>query len=171
MRATELTPLTPDSKIIGSVQLYVPRHGKINEVGGMLLKPTGTTWTSTAIKQGDGYTSDWVEWLKNNMPQWLNDTGVLYRVRPGARILSMNTDKDAFRIAQHYGVSPPKNPREWISWSGDFPWNEIKQAFDAVHHVPASRMSNILMNSWDAESTAWFNTGPLEKIGQVRVVS
>lgn len=171
MRAVELTPLRPDTTLIGSVQLYVPRNKTINEVSSLLLKPASAVWTSTAEKQGDGYTSDWVAWLKTEMPQWLNDKGVLYRVKPGARILSMNTDRDAFGIAQHYGVPPPASPRAWLTWVGNFPWDALKNDFDAVHHVPSSRMSNILMNSWDAESTAWFNTRPLEKLGEVQVIS
>jgi len=170
MRAIELSAPKNDTKLIGSIQLYVPRPKNVNEI----LKPTSgfmysIIWTSTAQQQNNGYTSDWVEWCKHEMPQWLSNKGILYKVKPSARILSMNTDKDAFRIAQHYGVQSPKNSMDWITWSSKFPWDEVENDFDGIHHIPASRMSNILMSSWDVESTAWFNTNNLENLGQVNV--
>lgn len=170
MKPQEFTLLNIGPKLAGSLQLYVPRPKKVNEI----LKPTSgfmytVIWTSTAEKINDSYTSEWVEWCKNEMPQWLSDTGILYKVQPSAKVLSMNTDKDAFKIAQYYGIQPPKNPMDWITWSRKFPWDEIENDFDAIHHIPTSRMSNILMNSWDVESTAWFNTKHLQNLGEVKI--
>lgn len=174
MRAWELAESLPmaGSKLTGSLQLYVARSAQVTEI----LKPRSGSnykimWTSTAEPQGDGYTSDWAQWVSSEMPQWSSDRGTLYQVTGGARILSMNTDKDAFAVAEHYGVAAPKNPMAWLTWSQKFPWDKIAQDFDAVHHVPASRMSNILMNSWDVESTAWFNARHLKKLGEVKVIT
>lgn len=169
MRSKEFS-LPNSSKLIGSLQLYVSRPKNLNEI----LKPTSgfmysVTWTSTAEKQGDGYTSAWVEWCKSEMPEWLSDKGIIYKVVSGARILTMNTDKDAFRIATHYGVNPPKDLSASFAWAKQFPWDDIEDDYDGIHHVPSNRMSNILMSSWDVESTAWFNTNHLENLGEVKV--
>lgn len=169
MRANEFS-LPSSSKIIGSLQLYVPRPKNVNEI----LKPISgfmysVTWTSTAKKQGNGYTSAWVEWCKTEMPHWLTDKGILYKVSSSARILSMNTDKDAFMIAKHYGVEPPKTSNENFTWAQEFPWDDIQDDYDGIHHVPVNRGSNVLMSSWDVESTAWLDTNHLQNLGEVKV--
>lgn len=172
MKPQDFASSQTGNKIIGSLQLYVPRPKNINEI----FKPTSgfmysVIWTSTAQKLPNGsYTSEWVEWCKHEMPDWLSSEGSLYKVKPGARILSMNTDKDAFNIGKYYGVKPPKDMVNTIMWAQKFPWDEIENDFDAVHHVPSgSRVHNILMSSWDVESTAWFNTNYLQNMGQVKV--
>jgi len=167
MKPQDFTLPNMGNKLAGSLQLYVPRPRQVQEI----LKPTtNVTWTSTAEKLPDGsYTSEWVEWCKSEMPQWLAKGGALFKVKSGAKILSMNTDKDAFKIAQYYGVQPPKNPMDWITWSQKFPWSQVAKDFDAIHHIPASRMSNILMISWDVESTAWFNNNYLDYVEQARI--
>lgn len=172
MRISDISLANVGAKLAGSLQLYVPRPKKVNEI----LKPTSgfmysVIWTSTARVENDGYTSDWAEWCSSEMPQWLSDTGTLYKVKPGARVLSMNTDKDAYRIGQHYGVAPPKNMIDSFKWAQTFPWDDIENDFDAVHHVPShNRMVNLLMSAWDVESTVWFNTNHLENLGEVKVV-
>ena len=156
-------------QLVGSLQLYVPRPSKVNEI----LKPTSgfmysVSWTSTAQKKGSGYTSAWIKWCKDNMNDWLTSKGILYQVTSGARILSMNTDKDAFRIAKHYGLNPPTDKFNTFSWTQKFPWDDIENDFDGVHHKPSgSRMANMLMSSWDVESTAWFNKNHLKNLGEV----
>lgn len=172
MKPQDFTLPNIGSKLAGTLQLYVPRPKKVNEI----LKPTSgfmysVIWTSTAKKLPDGsYTSEWVEWCKNEMPQWLTKGGTLYTVKPGVRILSMNTDKDAYKIAKHYGVKPPKDMIASFTWARQFPWDDIEDDFDGVNHIPTgSRLANMLMSSWDVESTAWFNTKYLEKVSEVRI--
>jgi hypothetical protein len=151
------------NKLAGTLQLYVPRLKKVSEI----LKPTSgfmysVVWTSTAIKTENGYTSEWVEWCKNEMPHWLSDTGILYKVQPSAKVLSMNTDKDAFKIGKYYGLEPPKDMIAIFDWVKKFPWDDIENDYDGIHHNPTgSRLANMLMSSWDVESTAWFNTNVL----------
>lgn len=171
MRAKEISLPEMTSNLAGSLQLYVPNPREVNEV----LKPTSgftysISWTSTAKKQGNRYTSAWVEWCKSEMPQWLSPKGIIYRVKPGARVLKMNTDADAYKIAQHYGIESPKDRMTAFTWSERFPWDDIEMDFDAVHHTPAgNRLANMLMSSWDVESTAWFNTRHLENLGEVEI--
>jgi hypothetical protein len=170
VRAKEFIQVVAESQT-ESLQLYVPRPKNINEI----LKPTSgfmysVTWTSTVKKENDGYTSDWVEWCKDVMPQWLTDKGILYKVQPGARILNMNTDADAFAIAKKYGLQRPKNYSDIPTWVQHFPWDDIEDDYDGIHHVPTgSRLANMLMSSWDVESTAWFNKNHLVNLGEVRI--
>ena len=171
MKSKDFTLSNIGSALAGSLQLYVPRPKNINEI----FKPTSgfmysVLWTSTAKKVGDSYTSEWIEWCKHEMPQWLSKTGILYKVMPGARVLSMNTDKDAYKIAKNYGINPPKDLFSKFMWAENFPWDDIENDFDAVNHNPSgSRSENILMSSWDVESTAWFNTKYLHNLGKVKI--
>lgn len=171
MKSKEFSLPNIGNKITGTLQLYVPRPKNVNEI----LKPVSrftysVIWTSTAVKTGSAYSSAWVEWCKSEMPQWLTDKGILYKVKPGARILSMNTDKDAYKIAKHYGIDPPKDELDSLLWARKFPWDDIEDDYDAIHHEPSgNRFANILMSSWDVESTAWFNTRHLQEVGEVKV--
>ena len=62
-------------------------------------KPNADLWTSTAEKRDDNtYTSEWAEWVKYNQESWYNAQGYLYRVKPGALILSLDNDYDAETI-------------------------------------------------------------------------
>lgn len=137
-------------------------------------KPQADLWTSTAQKEGDGWTSEWAEWISTEQPDWMSDRGYLYRVRPGALILSLNHDRDAkdiFHAFQQLGRvgEPPesyRNDRELIMRS-KFPWDQIARHFDAVTHSAWSREG--FMYGWDVESTAWFDTSFLELVGEVSV--
>lgn len=143
-------------------QLYVPHPNKLQEH----IKPPAMIWTSTAEKLPDGYTSAWVEWCADEMPHWLSGQGTLFDVKPGAKILTLNTDKDAITIAKKYGVLI-KHPLDLF---GHMPWDKISQDYDAVHHVPShDRLANMFMSTWDVESTAWFNKTHLTNPRKVEV--
>jgi hypothetical protein len=88
------------------------------------------------------------------MPGWVGDQGLLFDVAPGAKILTINSDRDAVRIANQYGV----NTKDAISLFMNMPWDKIAQDYDAIHHVPSNRISSVFMSTWDVESTAWLNT-------------
>lgn len=160
--------LLESSRISNSLQLYVPRPKQTNE----MFKPESdahTIWTSTANKVGNKYTSEWVEWCKYEMPHWLSNKGILYRVSPDAKVLNMDTDDAAFEVAKSYGIEPPKDRMDFM-WMRRFPWNEISVDYDAVHHIPTmSRMRNVFMSMWDVESTVWFNNRKINKVAEVEV--
>ena len=153
MRASELIKLGP--------QLYVPRPQKVSES----MKPDAKLWTSTAQKIGESYTSAWVEWCKHEMPDWVTNTGILYEVMPGAKILELNTDKDVLNIASQYGIKA----RDSMDLFMKMRWDMLAKDYDAIHHTPKSRFDNMFMMSWDVESTAWFNTSKLKQIGKVKI--
>ena len=131
-------------------QLYTPHPKNLDES----MKPEAALWTSTASGGNTGYTSAWVEWAKSEMPQWVGHSGFLYDVSPSARILTINSDRDAMRVANKYGM----NTTDIMDLFMYMPWKKIAKDYDAIHHVPSNRGADLFMHSWDVESTAWFNT-------------
>jgi hypothetical protein len=121
------------------------------------FKPKAKLWTSSAIKTKNGYTSEWVEWCKDNMPGWVGDKGYIFDVDPSARILEINSDRDALKIAKKYGVKV----KDIFELFSNMPWDLIAKDYDAIHHTPNDNYSNILTSAWDVESTAWFDTSKL----------
>jgi hypothetical protein len=146
MRFSEITESAGLDK-----QLYAPHPNRtISEANQ--LKPQVKIWTSTAIKESDGFTSQWVQWCESENPQWIGHTGLLFDVQPSARILTITSDKDAIQIAKHYGVKF-KNKLELMS---SMPWDAIGRDYDAVHYTRNSGQ-DLIMGTWDVESTAWYN--------------
>lgn len=145
-------------------QLYVPRKKSLQES----LKPNAELWTSTAKVGSNGYTSEWVEWCKQEMPHWVTDEGTLYDVAPGARILNISTDKDVMRIAKKYGIEVKDSMELFMKMR----WEMLAKDYDAIHHtLPSNRYDNLFMSAWDVESTAWFNTKFLVNPRKVKVDS
>ena len=136
-------------------------------------KPGGAFWTSSAIKMpGNYYKSDWSNWVHDNMPQWASDTGYLYKVKPGALVLELNSVQDAENIYQTFvelGVVPPITDSYEINLKVKFPWNEVAKHFDAVWHEGYGSYGDMFVYGWDVESTAWFNTDFLQLMGEVKV--
>lgn len=161
LKETESIVEVKNTTVLGK-QLYVPRTKNLNE---MTLKPKAAKWTSTAIVTDDGYTSDWVEWCKYNMPQWLSKQGLLYDAKPGYKMLVINTDQDAMKVARKYGVEVESAFDLYRS----MPWDLISNDYDCIHHTPTNRGGNIYMNFWDAESTAWFNDNFLTNPQPVKI--
>jgi hypothetical protein len=140
-------------------------------------KPYGASlWTSSAIKGADGaYTSDWAKWTKANQPDWFNKTGYLYKVKPGALILELNSEYDAeriYRAFENIGTAKPiDHSARYSKLSLNFPWDQIAKHFDGVWHGGYRyRDGGDFMYGWDVESTAWFDTSFLTLVGQVPVV-
>ena len=143
-------------------QLFAPHPKKSGQdftvVGeSFALKPRAGRWTSSARQTADGFTSAWVDWGLTNMPNWVGSEGVLYDVAPGAKVLSMNSDQDAVEAAQQYGVEI----KTTMDLFQKMPWQAIAKDYDAVHYNGKNRSGDMYMNTWDVESTAWFNTAAL----------
>lgn len=161
--------------------------GKIDEAAPILApakmpplpgdnKPRGSFfWTSTAIKTKDGWTSDWNRWITNNHPDWKSDIGYLYKVKPGALILELDTDRDAENIYNTFTELDRVKEKEYMhdydyrmKMRAVFPWDEVAKNFDAVRHSRPYGYSDF-MYGWDVESTVWFDTGFLQLVGEVPV--
>lgn len=162
MKSVELALKFIGPQLVGSIQLFMPR---LNMEEG--FKPNkGEMWTSTAIKNSDGsYTSDWANWCRSEMPEYISKKGILFKILPNVRMLSMNTDLDARRIKSFYtGVKQPGELHK------DFPWKEIRKDVDAIHHLPQGWSDGFgMMGTWAAESTVWFDQQFLQKIGECRI--
>jgi hypothetical protein len=152
-----------DEKILTSLkpQLFVPRPKQLQEMHN--FKPKAKIWTSTATKTENGFSSDWVEWCKDNMPDWITNEGILYDVASGVKILCMNTDEDALKIAKQYGVDVVEPLELWSK----MPWDKIAQDYDAIHYFYNS--DSTFFYGWDAESCAWFNTNFLINPRKVKI--
>jgi hypothetical protein len=141
-------------------------------------KPTGSfLWTSTAYKMGDKWSSDWNKWIISNQPDWSNKVGYLYKVKPGALILRLNSDYDVEEVYDVFRgmgrIQDTDDKYKYGQMNGmqrDFPWQEISKHFDAVtHQSPYSRGE--FLYGWDVESTVWFDPGFLHLVGEVPVSS
>lgn len=160
--ADDTTPVTEGIKTVAKLgpQLFVPRRDLIEGI-----KPNAELWTSSSKKTPNGYTSAWVEWCKDNEPSWLRPEGILFDVAPGARILVINTDKDAVAIAKQYGIEVKDSMELFMKMR----WDMLAKDYDAIHHIPKERYLNLFMSTWDVESTAWFNKKFLVNPRKVKV--
>lgn len=156
MRAYEF--LEEQNQIKLGPQLFVNRQTTMEGI-----KPRASAWTSTAQKTSQGYTSEWIEWCKDNMRQWVSDTGVLYDVAPGARILLLRNDLDLIRVAKKYGLKI-KNSMDLFE---KMDWDVLRKDYDAIHHIPHGR--DYFMSAWDVESTAWFDKKFLKNPRKVKI--
>jgi hypothetical protein len=136
-------------------------------------KPAADLWTSSAIKQEDGWSSDWSQWVERNQPSWFNDVGYLYRVKPGTIILDLDSEYDASDIYDAFDqlgrATPIDYSDQWGRLTRHFPWDQIALHFDGVYH--SGYGSDNFTYGWDVESTAWLNTNMLELVGKVPVAS
>jgi hypothetical protein len=140
-------------------------------------KPIANLWTSSARKfDNNTWTSDWVYFANRTHPGWMSPTGYLYKIKPGALILRLDSVYDAERIMTafqdlgsvgqvkvDYKLGPSYTMR--IA----FPWDAIARHFDAVWHSGYSGYDNEFMYGWDCESTAWFNSDYLQLLGEVQI--
>lgn len=143
-------------------------------------KPLNSFWTSSLKKEytEDGvtyYGSEWVDYVCNNQPRSYSNIGYVYKINPSARILTIRDTHDAKRIYQLYrelgaSLSPNAEYRnEHYDMVSDFPWNDIRKHWDAVHHTPSFGDHYGFMFGYDCESTVWFNATVLEYIGKVKI--
>lgn len=172
----ELSPVGPQDDIKEARPILAPVK-PVNKFGHN--KPNANLWTSTAIKTKNGWTSDWAKWIYDNHKDWLSKTGYLYKVKPGALVLSLNSTYDAEQVYNvfsdlgrvkelpEYLKGPYMDYKDLMRYN--FPWNEISKHFDAVWHS-GTGYDRDFMYGWDVESTAWFDTDFLQLIDEVPVV-
>lgn len=165
----ELSPIGADEV---SEAAPILKPGKATSPPGR-NKPSADLWTSTAIRGGDGtYTSDWVRWVHGNQHDWMAPTGFLYKVKPGALILTIDSDHDAERIYHAFEGLGTAQPIDYSSSYGRltraFPWDQVVKHFDGVHHS-GYRSDGDFTYGWDCESTAWFDTSFLIKVAEVPI--
>jgi hypothetical protein len=98
--------------------------------------------------------------------------GYLYKVKPGALILELNSDHDAERIYQAFESLGTAQPIDYSSSYGRltkaFPWDQVVKHFDGVRHGGYNSRDDFIYG-WDCESTAWFNTSFLTLVAEVPI--
>lgn len=137
-------------------------------------KPANCFWTSSLRRVHDSYTSEWIDWVCGNMPEWHGPIGYVYEISPSARILSLDSDHDAKQIYDLYhrlGASVDRQNMYRDEWDmrKDFPWDWIRKHWDGVNHRPGLGDRYGFTYGWDCESTAWFNTDVLKPRGTVPI--
>lgn len=137
-------------------------------------KPVANLWTSTAKQTPNGWTSDWVRWVSSNQPGWMAPTGYLYRVKPGALVLELNSDRDAEDLYYAFIGLGTATPIDYNTPYGrlttNFPWDQVAKHFDAVNHS-GYHWDGEFMYGWDCESTAWLDTSFLQLVGEVPIAT
>ena len=139
-------------------------------------KPRGAYfWTSTGYKIDDKWSSDWNRFITGSHPDWQNDIGYLYKVKPGALILELDSDHDAERIYSAFQGLDRVKEKDYAkdfdyrsNMRLSFPWDQISKNFDAVRHSRPYGHTEF-MYGWDVESTVWFDTSFLQLVGEVPV--
>ncbi len=151
----------------------------VSKAGG--TKPGNAFWTSSLKKEYEEngityYGSEWIDYVSTSLrDSSYNDVGYVYRISPSARILSINHDEDVkyiYRIYRDLGANLTPHAEfsgEHYDMAKDFPWDEIRKHWDAIHHRTGWGDSGGFTYGYDCESTAWFNTDVLDYVGKVRI--
>ena len=143
-------------------QVFVPRKGDFdperlracgtvisNEYNNKPWCEEGLLWTSS-LKDTS---SEWLNWCKWDMPDWIGDVAVIFKVPADANIYTINSKEDYKRLMDRF----PGNPNPIHSSTPGLQvldWAEIAEHFDAVHvtgDLPPA------MQGWAVESTVWFD--------------
>lgn len=134
------------------------------------LKPKEAFWTSTAIKNGNAYTSKWVEWVKEETPTWFSPIGYLFKVSTtDAKILRVETDADVERIFANYSKVKLSSDKKYSLFE-NFPWKNISKDYNGIHYDPKDHYENKFLYHWDVESTVWFDVNVLKFEKKVVIV-
>lgn len=164
-----------ESPMLGGSDTPPDSHRRF-EISGekACLKPKDAFWTSTAIAKKRGYTSSWVEFCREEMPEYLSSDGFLFKVKPKAKILTIRNDREAETVYnKHLGRSCILPRGSWDhTWFiiKHFPWRLISSQYDGVHYDPDySEDMPMIMRAWDCESIVWFDMNALELIKAVNI--
>ena len=128
-----------------------------------LNKPRGGLWTSTAYKgESVAWTSEWNDWMKHEMPHWMNPKGILLKVNTN-NVFHIDTDIDVKALAAEFPRGEGKEIRGGgfgLGGSGaaiDF--EAALQKYDGIHWGNYKGQGAVTYfgtdNMWDVESTVW----------------
>ena len=175
-------------------QLFIPRScpdekcepARLHHVGRItntawLNKPRGGLWTSTASKaENDTWTSEWNEWLKTDMPQWMNAQGVLLRPKTD-NVFHVETVRDADMLYKQFPYKPVgdiavlSNMAAFgIGGDKNIDFEAALREYDAIHWGTKGGGDSDAWGfgsagSWDMESTVWRDVSVLEVVEVVPV--
>jgi len=160
----------------GTYQLFIPRACPGEECRSQKLgtvppitngppslnKPRGGLWTSTAHKAESGaWTSDWNDWMKYEMPHWMNPKGVLLKVNTD-NVYHIDTDEDVSDLAEEFPRGEGEEIRRGGFNLGAGPAIDFEAAlkkYDGIHwgNYKGQEAETYFgrENMWDVESTVW----------------
>ncbi len=146
-----------------------------------LNKPRGGLWTSTASEaENDTWTSEWNEWMKTDMPQWMNAQGVLLKPKT-SNVFHVETPEDADMLYKQFPYKPTGAMAAMTSMAafgigGDknIDFEAALREYDAIHWGTKGGGDSDAWNfgsagSWDVESTVWRDISVLEVVEVVPV--
>lgn len=175
MPANTIQLMVPQKPIKGEPVL---KQNAIPPVGA--FKPTDAViWTSTGkqlhkgILSKEKWTSDWVEWCKSEMPEWLTDVGYCYEISSNIISLELKNDKDAVKVYNIFCESDKDKLtsndgfKNFLHLMKHFPWNKVAENFDCVYHP--GKTHTTFMSSWDCESTVFFNSSKMKYLKAVKI--
>jgi hypothetical protein len=132
-------------------------------------KPFGGLWTSTAVEDGDEWTSAWNNWMVYEMPHWMSPQGILL-VPKTNNIFHVNTEEDAAQLYEEY----PAKSKEWSRGEKHIDFEAALQKYDAIHFGDRSGNDSDAYSfgyagGWDVESTVFRDASVVNPIKVVPV--
>jgi len=174
----------------GKLQLFIPRtcpgeecsvqkfqHIKKVQNGNTTAnKPWGGVWTSTAKLANPGtleeiWTSGWNEWMKYEMPSWMNRQGILLKPMT-SNIFHIEGEKDLEKLAAEFPLEreASSSPFGFGRSSSPIDYEKAFETYDAIHFgTKAGQSAYPDPGAWDVESTCWKDLSVLEILGEVSV--
>ncbi len=127
-------------------------------------KPFGGLWTSTAIEEGNKWTSEWNNWMVYEMPHWMHPQGILLAPKTD-NIFHINNDKDAERLYEEFPLGGGKNILDAESCEAE-EIARIKALPDSAFDIEDQEKHKI---GQDLHSQKWWNSmTPQQKVSKIR---
>ena len=150
-------------------------------------KPWGGVWTSTAnladssspnetdeekqnpLSSKKIWTSGWNEWMKYEMPNWMNRQGILLKPTT-SNIFHIENEKDLEELATEFPLKGEGSSFGFFRGSSPIDYEKAFETYDAIHFGTTGGQSAYPdPGAWDVESTCWKDLSVLKIIGTVSV--
>lgn len=138
-----------------------------------LDKPMNGFWTSTAIKKGESYTSEWIKFSFENGLR-IPKSFLIVKAKPEANIFVVDSQADYKILVKTFGKQKTDPALKGLSMFQKLNWSAIAKSYDAVRitkkGVEESKEKQMttgkpFLYGWDVESTCWFDPTKLEVVG------
>ena len=139
-------------------ELSKEKFGEIKNMGAACgLKPIGGLWFSE-YTPNEEFISNWQRWCIGEDFNVLNvvSDAIIFTLKKSARILSINSERDFFKLRARYGLS------EWEALCV-LDWESIRKDYDVVYVSEDGICANYYnMYGWDIESGIVLNFDVIE---------
>ena len=147
-------------------------------------KPYGGFWTSTARKEWDRddgnavWTSEWNDWMKYEMPQWMHPQGILLKPST-SNVFHIENNEDVKLLHEEFPLETEDRDPTYSFFMGgvskyNIDYEAALQKYDAIHWgMKGGSWSGAgdfgRSGMWDVESTVWRDASVLEVVEVVDV--